>query len=269
MIVQHTNFGNQKIVRCGFHEPTHNYGDHLHEYSEVVYVLDGEIESTVNGVTEIAKAGDFIIITPFQVHSTHTPDKCKIFICVISNDLILSNLAKSELFVGYRRSVFTPPPYLASYLNEKFIKAATDYKAWHLEKDFRSLKASVCALFNEYTSVTEPAEKTSHENILADVILYLNEHFRENITLKTVSKALGYAPGYISHCLETLPSMNFSTILNSLRVEYAKLLLTSGNYANVDVAYESGFSCERSFYRAFLKKTGTTPQKYVKKEKSN
>ena len=100
-------------------------------------------------------------------------------------------------------------------------------------------------------------------NVLSSVILYMNAHFTEQITLASVSRALGYSSGYISHCFEQLPNLGFSTLLSSMRVEYSKGLLLEGKLANVEVALNSGFNCERSFYRAFVRHVGMTPRQYV------
>ena len=60
--------------------------------------------------------------------------------------------------------------------------------------------------------------------------------------------------------------MNFRTLLNSFRVERSKELLRKTQDKIIDIALECGFSCERSFHRAFLSIMGTTPGEYRKNE---
>ena len=85
--------------------------------------------------------------------------------------------------------------------------------------------------------------------------------------MNSIGKALGYNPKYLSQCLSVLPEISFPTILNSLRVDYAKSLLLKSNFKIIDIAYECGFESEQSFHRAFLKIAGMTPGEYRKRAK--
>jgi quercetin dioxygenase-like cupin family protein len=51
---------------------------------EVLYVLDGEAEFTVGGVTETCRAGDFLNVAPGTVHSMRTRDSAVTFLAVQS-----------------------------------------------------------------------------------------------------------------------------------------------------------------------------------------
>ena len=263
LIIQHTNFGAKNIVRCGIHTGTHDYGTHIHQFSELVYVLEGEIESTVEDKTDLLCAGQMAIITPLKPHSTYTPEYCKIVICVFSNDFVTDFLPESELYNGYSRAYFTPTDALNGLLRSRFIDAALKYTLKPITEDYRTVKACLHVIFDEYTRYTPPTPCSAKRELLADILFYLKDHFKENVTLASLGKALGYSPGYLSHYLECLPNMSFPSLLNSMRIEYAKGLLLNKNFKNIDIALECGFSCERSFYRAFSKLTGVSPQKYV------
>ena len=108
----------------------------------------------------------------------------------------------------------------------------------------------------------------SKENVkrdaLSSTLLYMSEHFSEDISLISVAEALGYTSTYISHCISVIPGMNFRKLLNSLRVDRAKLSILKGNLKMIDIALECGFSGERSFNRAFLEIAGMTPSNYKK-----
>ena len=265
MIIQSRNFGSSGVIRCGVHESTHNYGSHIHQHSELVYVLEGSIESTVDGKTDVATAGQMVILTPLRVHSTYTPERCKIFICVFSNDFVSDLIPSNELYGGYENTVFTPSETLRKYVEDSFIKSATTYRHDNVISK-RTVHAGLHLIMAEYTSVAVQSKTKQTANALANIIMYMSRNFKEQLTLSSVGKALGYSSGYISHCMENMSGMNFTAILNSFRVEHAKnMLLSSENYTNIEIALESGFTCERSFYRAFLRAVGMTPREYVEK----
>jgi transcriptional regulator GlxA family with amidase domain len=71
----------------------------------------------------------------------------------------------------------------------------------------------------------------------------------------------------MSQCLSTLPDINFRFLLNSLRVDHAKMLLVTTELKIIDVALESGFSNERTMQRAFRDILGMTPAEYRARKK--
>ncbi|MGN0047449.1 MAG: helix-turn-helix domain-containing protein, partial [Bacteroides sp.] len=61
---------------------------------------------------------------------------------------------------------------------------------------------------------------------------------------------------------------NVAEYLNGLRVEYAlKLMKEKGHLSMEAIAQEAGFNSRSTFYRAFDKATGMTPNQYLKQLK--
>ena len=265
MIIQNTNFGSESILRFGIHEGKYNYGNHIHQFSEFVFVIDGELSMTVEGKTEIGRAGDVFLITPFKIHSFRTDEYCKILIFVFSNDFATGLIGEDALYRGRDSALFTPSDDVREYLRGRLMDAAREF-AWKkdVESGYRRVKCCVHMLLEEYVSKTTLTTSHKKSETLSSIFLYISQHYRENITLENLSRDLGYTKGHISHCLEAIPNFNFNDLVNSLRVEYAKNIILSGRYRNIDLALESGFSCERSFHRAFKKFTSMTPSEYLK-----
>lgn len=108
-------------------------------------------------------------------------------------------------------------------------------------------------------------EKDSGEGergLLYDVMRYLGEHFDQPLTLDALSRALGVSKYHLSHLFSERLGMNFRSYLNALRVERARLLLTSTASPITQICYECGFENQRTFNRAFLAACGITPTRY-------
>ncbi|MBQ8357522.1 MAG: helix-turn-helix domain-containing protein [Clostridia bacterium] len=255
MRIQTDNFGYGDTFRCRFHEGIYNYQPHIHQFTEVVVVLDGEIDITVNGRKERATAGDIALIEPFGIHSFETPKHCRIWIAVFSSFYVADFAPENGLREG-ARSVFEPTRSLFAYVKEHLIYAA--------DRNLYGIKAALYAIFEEYTRFVPAKAQTENKGVLSAVLLYINGHFQKNITLRSLATALGYSQSYLSHVLNTIPNMNFNTLLSSLRIEYAKNLLLTSDRQILDIALECGFSNERSFHRSFRKLVGTTPLAYKK-----
>ncbi len=237
-------------------------GDHMHQNTEIVFVREGEIHVTVDSKCEKAQANDIIIIAPFSIHSFHTEEHANIWINVFSNNFISDFIGKDGSYFRGESAVFTPSRDLRNFFATKLIDSAENI-IFPTEHETRRIKAVLYAIFEEYMSTVPQTRVPPKSSVLSGILTYMQEHYRENITLTDVAKSLGYNPTYLSHALGELGGINFRTLLNSFRVEEAKNMLLSKKYKMIDIAMECGFTCERSFYRAFMAIAGTTPGEYV------
>ena len=268
MIIQHDNFGRLMQIRRGIHEPTHNYGEHIHQFCEYVLVMDGELEMVVDGEKYTVEAGEMVVVAPFQVHSFHTPEKAKIWICVFSNDFIIPMVQYGELCMGRDSSVFKPSEILLKHLYAlDFInRKSTDYNPIKDYEEFHVYRSAIYMIYAEYLRATKAGTRNASDNVLSSVLTYISTHYMEPLTLESIGRELGYSPKYISNCFSILPNLNFRSMLNMLRVESAKNLLINTDLDNKVIADQCGFSGQTSFHRAFQTIVGMTPREYKKQK---
>ncbi|MBR2432741.1 MAG: helix-turn-helix domain-containing protein [Clostridia bacterium] len=265
MYIQLQNFGYNSSIKSTYHEGQYECIERIHQFPEIVSILGGSVEITVDGVTEVARKGDIAVITPFRAHSFHTPEYCKIWIGVISSDFASDFISGENMHISGTRAVFTPSVSLSNYVTEHFPDQYETQTS--LENDnvrYRSIKALVYTVFEEYTRTVPQVSTKLNKSALVSVLLYMSEHFCEDIDLSDLATALGYTSTYVSHCVSTIPNMNFRKLLNSLRVDHAKNLLISKEFKMIDIALECGYSSERTFYRALQEIVGMTPSEYKK-----
>lgn len=265
MYIQIQNFGHKSSIKSSYHRGVYECAERIHQFPEIVCVISGEVEITVDGVCETARAGDIAVITPFRTHSFRTPAECEIWIGVVSLDFVADFFAGDNLYVSGTRAVFLPSKSLFEYVLDHLPEQhVTPYVLDGNEREYREIKALVYPIFEEYTRLVPHSKKQLQNNALAAVLLYMSERFEENISLVSVSAALGYTPTYVSHCISVIPNMNFRKLLNSMRIDKAKLLIREGKLRMLDIALECGFSGERSYNRAFFELVGMTPSEYKK-----
>lgn len=263
MFIQFQNFGSAGSLKSTSHQGKYEKIERIHQFPEIILVREGEVEITVDGVTEIAKRGDIAVITPFRAHSFHTPEYCDIWIGVISDDFAADFLSENGLRVRGTRAVFTPSEALYAYVlvHQPAIYENTtiidgDRRLYH------SIKALVYTVFEEYTRTVPQIETHMESGALIKCLDYLAKNYKKDISLESVALTLHYTPSYLSHCISSLPGLSFRKLLNSLRVDHAKNLLISTDLRVIDIAFDSGFSNERTFFRAFSELVGTTPTAY-------
>ncbi len=269
MYIQTRNFGYKQSIITVFEDENCNRTPRTHQFSEIQCVLEGSFYITVDGVTTLAKKGDIAVITPFRIHGVKAAEpESKLWICGFANDFVSDFISNEMSFESNTKSVYTPPRELFEYIKINMID--TGEKVVSLENDkatFHKIKAIIYSVFESYTAVIPQKPVEVKNYALATLLLYLNEHFKDDITRKSVCDAICYSESYISHCIEILPNMNFRKLLNSLRVEYSKKLLSSTDYGILKIALECGFRNDRTFYRAFYEIEGISPGKFRKNQK--
>lgn len=104
---------------------------------------------------------------------------------------------------------------------------------------------------------------------IRDAIAYLQDHFREKITLGMVAQAVSFNPEYFSRLFARETGMNFSAFLNSLRMAQAVELLEHTDKKVYEIAEEVGYSSLSYFSTAFKKSFGQTPAEYQALKRKN
>ena len=251
MFVQKDNFGYGESFRCRFHRNTYDYPAHLHQFAEVAIVLEGEIEITVAGKREACPSGSIAFIPPFTPHAFSTPRETTVWIAVFSPSLIEGLSAELGARSG---GAFTASDELFAYVSARLVNDEA--------RTTLGIKAALYAIAEEYVRLTSETRERAPSSLLSRLFLYLEEHYREELSLESISRELGFSQSYISHAIGSLPNLSLTDILAGIRVEEAKKLLRSTDKRISEIALECGFGTERSFHRAFKSQTGLTPTEY-------
>lgn len=253
-VYQTENYGKAYEYRSKTH---HNWimPPHIHEFSELVYCTSGVMTVKIDGKTYELPKNHAALILPNQIHeyihSYNNNVRCSVF----SNDFVPLFYQKTQGFeFEYPIVDFSSSKYILNLFEDVDV---TD-------------KIKLCGILNIFCShflnnTKLIKRQMGDHNLFFDVVFYVSNNFRENITLKEIADKLGYNEKYLSSTLNSLTKMNFRTFLASYRIGYAKQLLsTSKQYTISQIAFESGFSSVNSFNRIFKDISGMTPSKFRK-----
>ncbi|MBL8993512.1 MAG: helix-turn-helix domain-containing protein [Spirochaetia bacterium] len=95
-----------------------------------------------------------------------------------------------------------------------------------------------------------------------NVLTYINEHLREDISQQALARKLSISPSAFSHWFKKNVGLNFITYVNRLRIYLACLLLIETDKSVTEVALESGFVNLSHFHKQFRELKKTTPAQY-------
>ena len=237
------------------------YFAHRHREIELVLFYKGSSTATVDGVTYHLQAGDALIVFPNQLHKyvSEGPEEYILFLipATIYNDF--------EETIGGHKPV---SPLLKGQAANASVKALAqmcleDKARFAYQRD-KNLTGAILSLILEDLE-TYPVEAT--DSALERVLLYCEQHFLEDLTLDTLSKELFLGKYYISHLFGKQLGISFGNYVNALRIEESVKLLTTTDMPVTDVCFASGFTCTRTFNRAFMGRIGMSPRDYRLQQK--
>jgi len=98
-------------------------------------------------------------------------------------------------------------------------------------------------------------------NLVVRALQFVEDNYSSITKVTYISDSLGVSREHLSRQFVRYVGRPLWDFLTIHRINKAKALLMQG-YLVKQVAKEAGFCCESSFFRAFLKHTGTTPKSY-------
>lgn len=94
---------------------------------------------------------------------------------------------------------------------------------------------------------------------------YINSKYSEDITLLDVSNYLNINKSYLCSLLKKELGKTFTGLLNEIRVEKSKRLLSETDHSILDIALQVGFNNQNYFNIVFKKITNMTPLQFRNK----
>ncbi|MEZ0005847.1 AraC-like DNA-binding protein [Flavobacterium sp. 28YEA47A] len=138
-----------------------------------------------------------------------------------------------------------------------------------LNKDLAISYSNLQIVENSTPTTEEYRESITADNLYFQKLELLckEEHIYTDSTLnrEKVAESLGISAGYVSQIVNTITGDNFANYINNYRVEAVKEMISNSEYENYNLlamGLESGFTSKTTFYKAFKKVTGQTPNEY-------
>ncbi|MEK6266463.1 MAG: response regulator [Clostridium sp.] len=145
-----------------------------------------------------------------------------------------------------------------AYDDKNYIEKALDIKVnEYLLKPVRPEK--IIEVLKKYIT-SDRLICTSQE--IENVLLYIEERYRENISLDEVAKYINLTPSYVSKLFKKKLGVNFNTYLTTRKINEAKRMLKEENENINEIAFIVGYNEPNYFCKVFKKIEGMTPTKF-------
>ncbi len=112
------------------------------------------------------------------------------------------------------------------------------------------------------SNINSYSQKKYSKVDIQTITSYIDNNFRQDLCLETVSDVFGIKPKYLSKLFAENLGTNFTAYLATLRINFAKTLLIETDKNINDIYTAVGFNNRNTFLRTFKKITGYTPSEF-------
>lgn len=253
------------------HAATSNYVLHCHNYYEIYFFLEGNVDYLVDRQTYHLKPDSMILIQPYVLHGVKVnDDSCYRRLFLHFHPEVLPQEHRDFLLSCF-------PPYHSDTEHKIYFESTEKY---HIKEYFEALRDCayqpesiqmhtiyICiqALLSQIKLMClEEAPSNNNplcttENATVSRILdYITEHFRETITLDMLSEHFFISKHHLNKVFKKYVGRTVVDYLIHMRIQYAQILIRNGESVQ-NASLEVGFPTYSSFYRSYMNIMGHSP----------
>ncbi len=234
---------------------------HIHDLLEVVYCRGGELDITIDDVNYRLHKNDIAVICPLVVHSYNVNAGQG-----VDGVIFIVNTA---LYPALSDMLSDACP-VSPVIRPRDISGAAFYALSALcnicenplgsGSELKSIAWLGVALTEMCTQMAMVKRTLSARDTIMRTILYLQQNFRQPLTLNQAAATTGTSPNYLSALFSKQLRISFHTLLNAMRLNHALDMLRHSDLPVTDICYDCGFSSLRTFNRVFMDSFGMTPR---------
>ena len=263
-----TQNANESDIRCSC---TSGFM-HCHSYLEMLYILEDNTRIVINGFEFYADTGDLILINQYDIHEVQWPKRHWVLL-----------IDPTRIFHMPHKEIHAIFPRSASHKHIRHIDYPTP-SADRMRSTFEALIASLKSSSNHgspettgqfylllnairaYTALSEenPVDviPLSHQKVIHEVLVYLDEHYHNPVTLDEIALRAGVTPNYFCRFFKRITGRSLMSYLNELRCQRARDLIEGTELPITTIAFDTGFASASYFNRKFREHWGTSPSKF-------
>lgn len=254
--------------------PRYNMIPHWHNECEIIYVRSGYFELFLDGHTHRIDAGCCSLIIGGSMHGGTPKDNCR-YDCLVFDMAAL--LKSSQICTLHLQPIINHERRFITFFSADS-EPANDAKAVidaMLEKEpgyeftvpgrLLCMLGHIVARQEHYQSGETAASDIKKVRRFKNVISYIEQNYRKNITLEELANECGMNRNYFCRAFKEYTGKTPVEYLNYFRIESACELIASTDEKLIDIAMKCGFNDYSYFIKVFKSMKGVTPRDYCRR----
>ncbi|QTE72503.1 helix-turn-helix transcriptional regulator [Clostridiales bacterium FE2011] len=267
---EYVTYLDDSSIRIWYSDIPWRYETHDHSAVEILLTLEGMVTYTIEDKIYQVRKGEILIVPPDTLHSLTMGEGSSRYLFLFESDAIMTMRDIKSMAMYFHKPFHLRDGSDAHVrIRELLLRAREAYEKRELMWNtmcYSCILRVYATLGQRYLSGIKPRTGENMRNMDSEVInavmTYINNHYREELSLEDVAKFAGFSRYYFSRSFKRQTGYSFKDYLCQKRLQVAMDLLIRTNRSMRDVAIESGFGSVATFNRVFREKKGCTPTQY-------
>lgn len=237
---------------------------HAHDCTELFYVTDGEGWLCTADEKVPLQKNHLVIVNPKVHHTERSSLVNKMHYIVLGIDNLQFHFGKENIVLPFQIFQLSSQKDMILPLMERIMEELKRKQTFYEE----ICQHYLAILLLQLQRITGQEVTLSTANDIPyeceKAKTYMEEHFRESITLDLLAELTHWDKYYFAHQFSRAYGISPINFLLNLRISHSKQLLSTTDYSITQIAESSGFSSQNYFSQIFRKSTGISPRAYRK-----
>ncbi len=220
---------------------------HFHRKIELVYIQSGHKKIFCDDKEFLLEEDQIFVADSYSMHSYEKSKDSKQIIIVIPNHML------RDYYLLYSDFKFKSCVLLDKDLCREMKPLFLSIAKKNPNPLINQGRIDLLMGYIINTIGLEKREESFDNRFIEEVLAYIQENYKEEITLDSLAEHFNYSKYYFSRMFNNYLHTNITNYLSMIRLQAAIELLKAGESNVSDAALEAGFSSIQTFYRAAKK----------------
>src|SRR4051794_34584402 len=244
--------------------------NHWHDSIEVIFVLKGKVNVSVNDKRFELNEKDLFLINANDIHAIQHQEENLLLTIQLPIPELKENIKDVDSYVFSCKSFLYDENHQSEF-NE--LRSLLAQMMWVINKEGEGYELQIKSLYFQliYLLIKNFKEEIEKENKLSSqkhierllrITSYVKDNFKQQITLNELSQIEFLSVHYLSKFIQKHLGMPFSKYIDSIRLDHAVKDIVFTDIPLTQIALDNGFASVKAFNRAFKEFYQQTPSEY-------
>lgn len=244
--------------------------NHWHDSIEIIFVLKGKVNVSVNDKRFELTEKDLFLINANDIHSIQLEEENLLLAVQVPIPALKENIKNVESYTFTCQSFLYDENHQVEF-NE--LRSLLAQMMWVVNKEGEGFELQIKSLYFQliYLLIKNFKEEQEKENKISSqkhierllrITSYVKDNFRQPITLNELSQNEFLSVHYLSKFIQKHLGMAFSKYVDSIRLDHAVKDIVFTDIPLTQIALDNGFASVKAFNRAFKDFYHQTPSEY-------
>ena len=243
--------------------------NHWHDSIEIIFVLKGKVNVSVNDKRFELNEKDVFLINANDIHSIQHQDENLLLTIQLPIPELKENIKDVDSYVFSCKSFLYDESNQAEF-NE--LRSLLAQMMWVINKEGSGYELQIKSLYfqliylliKNFKEEIEKEKLSSQKHIerLLRITSYVKDNFKQQITLNELSQIEFLSVHYLSKFIQKHLGMPFSKYVDSIRLDHGVKDIVFTDIPLTQIALDNGFASVKAFNRAFKEFYQQTPSEY-------